>query len=68
MYFNSNANRDGMKEGKVGFRKTIAECSIFADFHFHYTKPGSPHGALFEGGGLYVGKHLESGDFSQGET
>ena len=47
-------------------QKKIAECSIFADFRFHYTKPGSPHGGLFKGGGLYVESISRVGTYPRG--
>ena len=57
LYFDSNVNRDGMKERKVAMTivrikfylaqstKTIAEFFIFVDFHMYHTEPDSPMGA-----------------------
>ena len=41
-------------------RKTITEFLVFVDFHLYYNEPDSPHGDLFESGGLFVIKQLES--------
>ena len=35
-------------------RKTIAEFCVFVDFHLYCTESDSPHGGLFEGGGLLI--------------
>ena len=41
--------------------KTIAVAFAFVDFDLYYIEPDSPHGDIFEGGGLFVTKQLERG-------
>ena len=60
MYFDSNVNGNGMKEE---IRKAIAEVFVCVDFHLYCAEPDSPHGDLFQGGGLFVRKQLEGGGF-----
>ena len=42
-------------------RKTASEFFIFIYFHLYYTEPDTPHGNLFQGGGLFVRKQPEGG-------
>ena len=73
MCFDSNVNIDKGRESHedncshqmlAQVRKIIAEIFAFVDFHLYYNEPDSPHGDLFEGGGLFVRKQLECGIFT----